>query len=372
MGNADGAVAGSAAAAAESGPGTVQTATEPRLDVERAAESEAVIAEAAPRRAGRRRELVTLVVGLAISALVLWRVGIGGVWHAVRRADMGTIAAVIALNVPVIAVRALRTRGLLRRLHAQVPFARQVTTQLVGQTMSAVTPAASGDLSRAYLWHRDDGVPVGTGFVVVAAERGVSFVLLGAVGLACSAPLLGAPPVAALLVGAGAVLVFTPWLLARGLVVLSTRLGTRPFGRWQGRVGSRGREVVALIATGPAMALFTGLTLVIFALSGLQIWLLAHALGAQLSLVAAVGLYGLSQAAGSLSGLPFGLGTADAVTAALLLRAGAALEVGAALTLLVRACVTVPTALVAVALIVVERSRAVLGLDHGPARVRGG
>jgi hypothetical protein len=63
----------------------------------------------------------------------------------------------------------------------------------------------------------------------------------------------------------------------------------------------------------------------------------------------AVGVYGLSQAGGSLSALPFGIGPADAVVVGLLLRTGTSFGVGTTVALLLRGTVTLPIALAAVA-----------------------
>ena len=55
--------------------------------------------------------------------------------------------------------------------------------QLVGQTSSTITPAASGDYVRAYLWRSSNSVPVRVGAAVVTFERLYSLFLMVAVSV---------------------------------------------------------------------------------------------------------------------------------------------------------------------------------------------
>src|SRR6266542_199386 len=146
-------------------------------------------AQAATAPANRRVRWFALrwlgvAVGTGLAGFLLWRIGPDRIGSVVGGANVPLLAGAIGLNVPVIAFRAWRTRALLGRLHAAVPLLDVAEAQLVGQTLSGLTPAASGDLSRAYLWNRRSGVPVATGALVVVAERVLSLLLLVAVGLA--------------------------------------------------------------------------------------------------------------------------------------------------------------------------------------------
>ena len=55
--------------------------------------------------------------------------------------------------------------------------------QLFGQTSSTITPAASGDFVRAYMWRSSHGVPLRVGAAVVTFERLYSLFLLAAVSV---------------------------------------------------------------------------------------------------------------------------------------------------------------------------------------------
>src|SRR5690349_24880806 len=93
------------------------------------------------------------------------------------------VLAALVLNVPVVWLRAFRAQVLVRQLEHRVPMRAMLPIQLVGQTSSSITPAASGDYVRAYLWRSSNGVPVRVGAAVVTFERLYSLGLLAAVSL---------------------------------------------------------------------------------------------------------------------------------------------------------------------------------------------
>jgi uncharacterized protein (TIRG00374 family) len=288
--------------------------------------------------------------------LLLWRAGPAHVWAALTGLSLPALLATLALNVPVTVVRALRTRLVLDRLGHRVGWPSLVRAQLAGQTLSSLTPAASGDLVRAWLWRRDDDVPATRGVAAVVYERILSLVLLLATGAAFFAPSIGGPSAVAGICLGAALLTLTPWALTRldaarraaaSVLLHASRLPglkgrTRPLQRMGGEVASLAGDQRLLLA-------FTATTLVVFVLSGLQVWLLVTGMGGAVSVAGATGVYGLSQAGGSVSALPFGIGPADAVVVGMLLRTGTAFGIGTSVALLLRGTVTLPIALAATA-----------------------
>jgi len=295
-------------------------------------------------------------VGVGVLGILIWRAGPSHVWAALTRLSIPALLLTIGLNVPITLVRAYRTRLILDRLGHRVGWGSLVRAQLAGQTLSNLTPAASGDLVRAWLWRRDDDVPATKGVAVVVYERILSLALLIAVGAAFYAPDLGGPwLVAGICVGAVAVIAVPLALtnvrlarhLGRALLAQLARLPglthrAKPLQRMGGDVGSLAADPRLLVT-------FSLTTVVVFVLSGLQIWLLVVGMGGSADVAGTVGIYGLSQAGGSLSALPFGLGPADAVVVGLLLRAGTSFGVGTTVALLLRGTVTLPIALAAAA-----------------------
>ena len=296
------------------------------------------------------------LVGVGVLGILLWRANPATVWADLSRLSVPALLLSIGLIVPITLVRAVRTRLILDRLGYRVGWGSLVRAQLAGQTLSNLTPAASGDLVRAWLWRRDDEVPATKGVAVVVYERILSLALLVAVGAAFYAPDLGGPWVVTAIAAGSLAVIAVPLALTHVTAVRSLSSGllawvarlpglshrARPIQRMGGDVG-------VLAADPQLLATFSLTTVVVFVLSGLQIWLLVTGMGGIVDLPAAVGIYGLSQAGGSLSALPFGLGPADAVVVGLLLRAGTAFGVGTTVALLLRGTVSLPIALAAAA-----------------------
>ncbi len=305
--------------------------------------------DAARRRRSRRRLLLAALqlVVLAISALVIYLLvrkivnSPGGV-STPGRVSWELVAVSIALNIPTTLLRALRSRLLLRRVGQHVPFLRLNLVNLAGQTLSWITPAATGDLSRPYLWRNRDGVPVSAGVAVVVYERFVTLLQLGVVGGVLAA-LVYLPVVVTLgLAVAALVALAAPWwlsLLTRRFLPPSAARGRR------GILGGILRSLSQLEEMGVSArltALFASCTLLVFLVSGFQVVLLAWSINSSLGLGVAIAAYCISQVAGSISTLPFGIGASDAVMVGLLVAAGSSNPAALAITVLVRVAMTLP------------------------------
>lgn len=284
--------------------------------------------------------LLGAFVGCAVLVALLWRLDVVAAFASAARVSWLPLAAAVLLNVPCTMLRAVRSQALLRALGATLPLSRMTSTQLGGQVLSWLTPGASGDLVRPYMWRRSDGIPIRDGVSVVFYERVVSFLLLCSTGAGLSA----------FLVSVGG------WLTALVVSAIVSALGVaavlvlaRRSSRAHRRLSRRVREGLArlgvLVASPAVAARFTALTLAVFVLSGLQIVLLTAGLGAAVALWVGIAAYCLSQAAGSLSTLPLGLGVTDVVVVALLVAAGLDASAAAATMLLTRLAVTLPLGL---------------------------
>jgi uncharacterized protein (TIRG00374 family) len=307
------------------------------------------------------------VLGVGVLGVLLWRAGPDQVWAALRTLSVPALLLTVALNGPITLVRNLRTRLVLKRLGHRVAWWSLTRTQLAGQTLSNLTPAAGGDLVRAWMWRRDDGVPGSDGVAAVVYERVLSLVLLLGAGAAFFAPTIAGPAAAAAICAGAAVLIAAPYALARvaparraagRALTLAARL---PYLRTRTEPLRRmGQAVATLAADTPLLATFTATTLAVFVLSGLQVWLLAIGLSTgagatQTTVAAATGIYGISQAGGSLSALPFGIGPSDAIVVGLLLRTGVPFGIGTTVALLLRGTVTLPIALAAAAAVAIRK-----------------
>ncbi len=296
-----------------------------------------------------RSRTFAVTIGLALTAVLVWRIGPSRVGASLERTNPLWLAAALALNVPVILLRTCRSHVLLRRLDARVSVWRLVTSGVVGLTLSGITPAAGGDLVRAYLWRRDDGVPVHSGALVVIVERVGSLALMAILGLSTLALELNGwelRVVAAL----SWVCLGLPWLASRlglGSWALSQVTRLPLVRRWATRL-ERSADEVALMGEDILLQLgFCALSALIFAVSGAQVWLLVVGLGGSVPYLGAVAGYCLSQVGGAISNLPFGLAAGDALLVLVLAQVGLAAHVGAAAAILLRVTTTLPIALAA-------------------------
>jgi uncharacterized membrane protein YbhN (UPF0104 family) len=308
-----------------------------------------VVSTARPRHATMRRRL--LLAGLQLVVLLISAAVIYGLVRKVNPAQVVSkaghvswrlVGVAIALNLATTLLRARRSQILLRRLGHHVPFVRMNWVDLAGQTLSWLTPAASGDLSRPYLWRNHDRVPVSAGVATVVYERLVTIVQLGVVGGVLAAAIYLPALAAAGLAVAGLVVVAAPWWVS-----LATRHwfgATIPTER-HGLVAGILRSLVRLEELGLAWrvgSIFAFYSLVIFVISGLQVLVLVWGVGAGVSLGVAIAAYCISQVIGSVSTLPFGIGAADVTTAALLVAGGLGKVDAVAVTVLVRLAMTLP------------------------------
>ena len=287
-------------------------------------------------------QLIVLLISAAVIYLLVRKVNPGQVVSKAGHVSWKLVGVAIALNLVTTLLRARRSQILLTRLGQHVPFVRMNWVDLAGQTLSWLTPAASGDLSRPYLWRNHDRVPVSAGVATVVYERLVTIVQLGIVGGVLAAAIyLPALETAGLAV-VGLVLLASPWWAS---VVTRHYFTTGIPPERHGLVGGILRSLVQLEELGLAPrlgAVFAFYSLVVFAVSGFQILLLVWGLGAGVTLGVAIAAYCVSQVIGSVSTLPFGIGAADVTTAALLVAGGLTKVDAVAVTVLVRVAMTLP------------------------------
>lgn len=287
--------------------------------------------------------MVAAVVYLSHPAAILPKLQRLGPW---------TVVEVLLLNLPVLGLRTWRADLVLRRLGHRVPLARMLAVQLVGQTSSTITPAASGDFVRAWLWRRDDQVPLSAGAATVVFERFYSFGLLVALAvLLISFPRLG--PAGWVMVAAGlTVATFAPlWFAVPSPRVdgwLESVISRLPWIRDSSdRLLRALGELRRIVASRAVLAQASAATLLIYVCSGFQLWLLAGALGHHSAITQMVATYAISQVGGILSTLPFGLGPADIVAVGAMARYGVDVTMAATVVLLARVLATLPMAIAA-------------------------
>jgi uncharacterized protein (TIRG00374 family) len=295
--------------------------------------------------------LLALLIGLAIASAVIWVSRPDAMWEGIREVDPGPLLVALLLNVPVVLLRAVRTQVVLRFLGHKVSFRSMVPVQLVGQTSSTLTPAASGDYLRAYIWRRTQGIPIRVGAAVVTFERIYSLGLLVAVAaLLISLPRYGivgwvgvAVGLAAATLAPAAIELITPPAIEQWAI---ERITTgRLLSRFTDGALELANNLRQILRSSTLLVQTSAITLAVFILSGLQVMLLIAGLGDSVRITQAVAVYATSQVAGILSTLPFGLGAADAILVTVLAGYGVNLADSAVTAVLFRAVSTLPQAL---------------------------
>jgi uncharacterized protein (TIRG00374 family) len=271
-----------------------------------------------------------------------------------QQVDASPLLLALALNVPIVWLRALRAQALIAHLNFPVSMREMLPVQLVGQTSSSLTPAASGDYVRAYLWRQGSGVPLRVGAAVVTFERLYSLGLLVAV----SVLLIVLPRHGVLgwtLVGVGlAAATFSPIffeLLPPNLERWALSKVTR--GRLLNRFAEGAQvmlEQTRALMRAPALLAWTSfLTLLIFIAGGAQVWVVLTALNHVVPITQAVAASTTSQVAGIISTLPFGIGSQDAILVTVFAGYGVTVALAATVAVLIRATSTLPQGLAGLA-----------------------
>lgn len=303
-----------------------------------------------------RRDIVRLLVGIGISAVFLWvtlsRVNLQEAAAAIgRAAPLGLLAALIVVLVD-LALRALRWYLLLRGVEGAAtrpPYRLAFGYLTLGFAANAVLPARLGDVARAVLAADTFRTPRLAIFGTIMIERvsdGLIMLALAIVSslvVATASELQALTGYAILLVGAGLAVAVV------GLIVI-----TRP-----AFAGTR----VAILVTGlvrrvsagagalrepRAAAAFLGLTVLLATTATIIAWIVAQAVGINLSPIQTV-LF-LSGIALSLAipAAPGALGTYEFVGVAIITGLGYTPEQGLATILLMRIITTFPPALIGV------------------------
>ena len=292
---------------------------------------------------------VPLVIGLALVAVLVVISHPAEIWRTIKETSPVAVAAALLMNVPIVLTRLVRAAVILRHTGHRVPFRSLLEIQLVGQTSSSVTPASSGDYMRAYLWRRIAGVPLRVGAAVVMFERVFAFGLMIASAIALVAFLrygvAGGIAIAAVMAAA----TVAPFVLERAAPRLERWALAKVTSRGQLSRYSEGALGMAdtlrdMIGSLPLLVRTSALTIVVYAMGGFQVWLLLAGLGIDVNVAQATAVFTTSQVGGTLSTVPLGIGSMDAVLVAVLAGYGVTVTASAAVAVLLRGTATLPQA----------------------------
>ncbi len=304
-----------------------------------------------------RKLWLQIGAGAALLALLLWR---ARVWQlGDELGDFSGLAAlyVVLLNFPAIGLLAVRTHFVLRRLGYRVSPLALAPVSALGNVAAVVTPGATGDIIRAPFLKGRHAVRYSDSVATIFYERTYSFCILCLGTLLVLAWKLAPPAVRLIVPFAGLLVLAGPALAAIPLLSLtewaarkqSPRLWQRPLlhalnlgeGRWA-------QSLATLVRDLRLSLIFVVLTIGIFAMMVLQVWIISSEVAVRLSAAEACIALGASVAAGIASFLPLGLGVLDWTMTAVVQQAGATAASATSVAILYRATNSLPAGLLGV------------------------
>lgn len=238
---------------------------------------------------------------------------------AVGRIGPGVLAAVLALSAANYALRAGRWRAFLAALGHRVGWGRAAANYVGGFALTT-TPGKAGEAIRSLGLKRRCGVPVVDSLAAFFAER-FSDVMALALIAALALPALphgdALAALAALAVGVALWVAASPGrtaALARALARVLPHHFATPFTSLAGQAGR--------LTRGAPLVLGTLLAIVSWSAEAWALHAIVAAMGAQVGVALAMGIYAAALLGGAVFFLPGGLGSTEAILFALLLRAG--------------------------------------------------
>lgn len=166
-----------------------------------------------------------IALGLAVSAgllvLVLWPLDLTVAWQRARAADVGWLAASLAVSLAVLVARGLRFRVL-----TTVADWRSVTAAIAAQNfLLRITPLRAGELSLPWFLRRRSGEPAARTLVSLVLVRLADLCVLTLAALVAGLAWFGAGHAGALaMLGLGAALLITLLVRFRPALRLGVRL----------------------------------------------------------------------------------------------------------------------------------------------------
>lgn len=284
-----------------------------------------------------RRPIVWVPVSLGLLALVVWRSRLWEAGEHLGPIDARLLLAALVIGQATPLLWALRSRDLLVAAGRPVPLLALLPMTSFANTINNLTPGSAGELVRLYLLRTHHDVDYRTGAAVVLIERfvalgylSISGLLLWIAWLRDWSPLLTVALTAGLV--AAPAVVYGLGVRPLGVLAalpLGRAAGSARWEAWRGALGRVDATIADLLVHPGRLVAFAATTGAVFAVSTVQLLLVAGATGLSIDPRAAWGALGLSISAGVLSFLPFGLGAADLVLVALLTSTGVpALEAG--------------------------------------------
>lgn len=301
--------------------------------------------------------------GVASMGLVVSIVSLFLVARSVNLADAGRIVAGASIGLVILGLGVMSLALALRIVTcfvlvadrgdgSRVGIHRLITPVMVGYLGNLVLPARLGEVVRAYLISRREGLAFGATLGSVALERILDTATLALMAFA-AALLIGAAP---WIVQGTGIVAFVGVILVAALAMT----GLQPLGRLLGRLGSievlrspisalvRVIEPFAHWSGGAhrrrAMGLALGLSLAAWLCSAVMFWLVGQAVGASLPVAAAILIMAVTVLATAIPSAPGYVGTFELAVVTVATSLGVHSDVAFALAVLAHVLSLLPAA----------------------------
>jgi uncharacterized protein (TIRG00374 family) len=301
-------------------------------------------------------------LGVIISGVFLWialrSLRLGDVWQALKNANYMWLLPGIAVYFLAVWARAWRWHYLLRGLK-RIPTGRMFPIVTIGYMGNNIYPARAGELLRAYILRREEGVPISASLATILVERAfdgivmLAFVFLnlpeltrlggdsGFAGSIQTVALWGA----GLFMAAVAVFVLLaifPAFSARAIAWVTDRFMPERFRLPVRELTSRFLSGLGSLRSPADVLMVLVTSTVIWLLETGKYWLVMHAFLFKVSFFALMLMNGIVNLATTLPSAPGYIGTFDAPGIAVLQAYGVPGAVAAGYTLVLHAALWLP------------------------------
>jgi uncharacterized protein (TIRG00374 family) len=280
------------------------------------------------------------VIGPALLVVVVWSLDDKAeLWRTVKEANWLLLGAAVATNVPIVHFKVVRWQKLLAARGYHYSLGRTYLAVLSSLYLGMVTPGRMGDALRIQYVKHDIDVPYPEGLAATLMDRFCDLYVLAAVvalGTVHFASELSAE-VANVAWAAVAIAVLAPSaFLLKGPMELLNRILSRLTKRWHASLDALLGALRGLI--GKSLVVAIALTVASFAVNYFQGWLVAGALGIELSYVDVASLLATASLLGLMPISVSGVGVRELFLALVFPALGLAAAQGVAFGLVVFLC----------------------------------
>jgi len=280
------------------------------------------------------------VIGPALLVAVVWSLDDKAeLWRTVKEANWSLLSAAVVMNAPIVHFKVVRWQKLLAARGYHYPLGRTYLAVLSSLYLGMVTPGRVGDALRIQYVKHDIDVPYPEGLAVTLMDRFCDlYVLAGVVALGTVhfASAL-TTDLANITWGAVAIAVLAPLaFLLKGPMELLSRALSGLTKRWHASMDALLGALRGLV--GKSLLLAILLTVASFAVNYFQGWLVAGALGIELSYADVASLLATTSLLGLMPISVSGVGVRELFLALVFPALGLLAAQGVAFGLMVFAC----------------------------------